>query len=331
MSTDRAQNSHVARRLRHGSGAVPRILTTLYALVMTPIALAALSFGGVRASRLQAMNGYAPDQLDALLTTPEGLQALVALGVGLALLVTVVITGSASSAGLLLCGVLGVGAVLLTTTPALLQTIYQHRPEAVPLEVLDGLLIGFPLLLLPLLGGLGGSLVIARRRPDPHAALSLLGLVLVPLGLVAAMYLLLRAHAHGALLWAREFRTDVGVMVLLLAVLGAVLLWGTAAACRWSPYSLLVPSLLALLCTAAVQSLVLVELAGLSELIAPLWHGRTGSAVLSFLLAGGGLAVAAILFVHTIVLAAVRARSRRRARLAVPSAWDDAAPVGTAG
>ncbi|MGP4917365.1 hypothetical protein ACTXJ9_16910 [Brachybacterium tyrofermentans] len=312
-----------ARRPRTGSGPAARLLTVLYALVITPIATALIAYGGGGWMRIFQMRGYVADPLADLLTGRAGVQIVAGLGLGLLLLASVVATGIASSAGLLVVGVMGLFSLVVAAVPSLLFSIYRATPDGVPLEILDGFAYGLPLVLHTVMGGLGMALVIARRRPGPHLVASLAGLVVVPVMLLLGAGLVFGGLGHGALMAVRMFDTQTSPLVVALLALGALLLWLGAAASRWSPYALLLPVIVLLGASLAfaVPSLPLPP---------GIWSDPTSLAAASFLLTGGGVATAVILLVHTVVLAFVRHRSRRRLRGPGPTVPPAARPAGTA-
>lgn len=310
MSTDPTlRQSHRAAPPRRGSGLVAKALTTLYALVVLPIGLGLLALGSSALQRVVASSlGGESSLFSEILGGPLAPQILVGLGVGTLLLVSIVVTGLASSAGMIVAGVLGLGAVLLSAAPSLLLQLYGARPGFVPAELLDGFFYAVPLVIGPLLGGLGAALAIVRRRPRSPWFLSLLGLILVPLGLLLAMALLFGAHAEGVYPALQRFETEFHPVVALVVAAGAVLLWVLAAT---TACSTLAPTVMALLLLAASAAVLQ---PGLVEIPSVLWRVPAGQVALTFLSSGGGLAAAAILLVHTAVLASVRGRARRRLR-----------------
>lgn len=301
-----------APRPRTGSGFVARLLTVMYALVITPIATGLISYGGSGWLQLVASRGYLDSSLADLLVGPLGVRILAGLGGGGLLLASVALTGIASSAGLLGVGVIGLGSLAVSAMPGLLLEIYGAIPEVVPMQVLDGFAYGLPLVLHTVMGGLGLGLVITRRRPDPHLAASLLGLVAVPLVLLVGALLVGGGIGHGVLVAMRTFDSRFSPLTALLVVLGALLLGLGATASRWSPYSLVVPALVLLVGTVAAS------MSGTLPLVAQAWSSPTAFSALAFLLLGGGVVLAVILLVHTAVLAVVRRRARRRLRGAGP-------------
>lgn len=295
-----------ASRPRAGSGLIARLLTVVYALPATVLATALISYGGSSWMQFISARGYmAPDVLDVL-TGPFGMKILVGVGGGILLLVSVALTGIASSAGLLSIGLLSLVSLALCAVPTVLLSVYGAIPTSlVPFEVKDGIVYGLPLLLHTVLGGLGLGLMLTRRRPDPHVAVSVLGLLVVPIVLLAGVVLTWGGIGHGALTVARTADRHFSPLVAVLLVLAALLVWLGAAASRWSPYSLIIPAL-ALLGATTVASL--------PEILPEswrLWSNPTGMAAITFLLLGGVTALAVILLVHTAVQAIVRRRARR--------------------
>lgn len=288
---------------RAGSSFAARLLTTLYALAITPLATGLLAYGGSGWLRIYSTRGYLGDSTTDLLLGPAGLQILGGAGLGILLLASVVATGIVSSAGLLVAGALGLLSLVLSAVPSLLIAVYQGLLSFVPLESVDGFAYGLPLVLHTLMGGLGAALVITRRRPDPHLAASLVGLLVVPALLLLGASLQLGGIGNGVLRAMRTFDTRISVVTIALIAGGCLLLWLGAAASRWSPYALLVPALVLL--AAVVPFLV-----PAAPLPPGIWSSPTAASAASFLLIGGGVAAAVILLVQTAVQAVVRRRAR---------------------
>ena len=202
-----------------------------------------------------------------------------------------------------MAGALGLLSLVLSAVPSLLIAVYQGLPSFVPLESVDGFAYGLPLVLHTLMGGLGAALVITRRRPDPHLAASLVGLLVVPALLLLGASLQLGGIGNGVLRAMRTFDTRISVVTIALIAGGCLLLWLGAAASRWSPYALLVPALVLL--AAVVPFLV-----PAAPLPPGIWSSPTAASAASFLLIGGGVAAAVILLVQTAVQAVVRRRAR---------------------
>lgn len=304
------EHSPAIARPRHGSGLLARILTAVYALVVTPIATGLLAYGGTTLVNYAMSRGYLGASLGELLAGPAGVRVIVGVGLGVLLLATIVATGIFSSAGLLATGAVGLVSVLIAAVPALALQIYTLLPPMIPFELLDGISYGLTLVLHPLIGGLGLALVIARRHPAPHLVASLLGLLLVPAGLLISALMLFHGHASGVRVAVMTFSTEIHVLNVALVVLGALLLFATMAATRWSPYALVIPAIVLLLVSVGVFLFTI-------ELIPPMvWTSPSGQAAMSFLFVGGGFAAAVVMLVHTGVLATVRTLSRRRLRTA---------------
>jgi len=307
VTTEPSQTARVGAA-RPGSGLVARLLTAVYALLITPIASALLSYGGTSWLRYRATTG-SEASFGGLLASPVGAAVLLGMGLGLLLLVSVVATGIVSSAGLVLVGAMGLASVILSAVPALLMQVYRLTGDILPFEVLDGLVHGLPLILHPLMGGLGLALVIARRRPRAPLVAAIAGLVLLPLMLLAGTGMALGGLGAGTAWAMRTFDTQVAPLALVLVLAGALLVWLSAAASGISPYALVVPALLLLLASAAALS---PTMPGLTSL----WTSHYGSGVVTFLIVGGGVASATVMLAHTAVLALVRGRAGRRLRTA---------------
>lgn len=300
-------------RPRHGSSWLARLITAVYALLVTPLGLVLLGYGADGWFPVARMPADLRTSATAFLGTPEGVQATVLLGIGALLLVSVVVTGLASSAGLMLVGLLAVGAIALSAMPMLLIDGMRMLPGLFPMEVTTLVYTALPQLLLPLMGGFGVALCVARRRPAAGAAPALLGLVALPVLLLLGAGMLLYGHSENAVLSMVTFTAQTTPLLAGLVIAGAVVLWVTAALTRFSPWAMLLPALVLLGATAALF------VPGLLTSIPWIWQSYTGSIVVYFLITGGGLAVAAVMLVHTLVLAAVRAGSRRRIRKAFPA------------
>lgn len=138
---------------------IARIITSVIALIVTPIALGMVATGGMQ-WRFAVMAGAYPGFEGPSLAVP-----VLQIAGGVLLLMAVVFTGIWSSAGLLTAGVLSLAPLVLASAPALMMGLYRLLNGAIPREWLDGLLMGIPLLLLPVLGGLGIALMMLRRHP----------------------------------------------------------------------------------------------------------------------------------------------------------------------
>lgn len=299
----------VAPTRRAGSRVLARLLTVAYALVVTPIATGLLAYGGSRWVQY-VMANWSTISLGDFLSTPAAAPIVLGLVVGLLLLLSVVATGFASAAGLLAVGAMSLVSIVLAAVPPLLFEVYGALPSMDLVAVADGFVFGLPLILHVLIGGLGLALALARRRPEPRLALSMAGIPLVPIALLAGMALALAGLARGSGTAIMTLQPTLAPLATILVVVGSLLTALAAAATGWSPYSLVIPALL----------LVAVSLTLLSPdgygLLAPLWSTRTGSTAVRFLTVGGGFAVALVMLFHVVVLSAVRMRARRRLRVA---------------
>ncbi|HIY24009.1 MAG TPA: hypothetical protein H9837_06865 [Candidatus Brachybacterium merdigallinarum] len=290
------------------SSAVARILTVLYALVVTPLATGLIVYGGAPWQQHLVMRLGDLGSLLEMLLSPSGLTALLASAAGLLLLVSVVATGLASSAGLLSVGALSMVPLAFTVMPQLLTPLFEVLPRF--LLVATGGLFGQgpALLLYPVLGGLGMALVIARRRPGPHQALSLLGAVVLPLVMLAGTLLIMNGTATAMRSFAQSFGTGpLDVMVLLLLVVGMVLLWLGVAGAGRSPFALVLPAFAVLAYSAVLLAPDLLTMLHTGLIFSP-----TGSALMMVMVVGTGPAIGLVLLAHTVVQWIVTSRARRR-------------------
>lgn len=290
-------------RRAEGSGALARVLIVLLALVALPLSTLALAFGTGRLSWFLTQV-HAPAW--ELPFTAEAVAALAAAVGGLLLLALLLLSGVASSAGLLAVAALSVLDLLLALRPGLILTLTEPLSGELADALRQWIASGIPLLLHLLLGGAGIALAIARRRPDPPAAGSLLGIVVVPVVMGAGVVLVLLGAFEGMQQALRAVELSVPPRSAVLVLLGAVLVLLSAAATRWSPWSGILPALALLGLTLvwllpAARTVVIENLPGSLFTAVPIG--------VSF----GGAAVAAVLLgVHTAVLAVVRRRARRR-------------------
>lgn len=295
-------------RRRVGSSLIARLLTVVYALVVTPIATGLLSYGGSRWMQYVMVN-WSTISLGDFLSSPVAAPIVVGSTVGMLLLLSVVATGFASAAGMLTVGVMSLVSIVLAVVPSLLFPVYGALPSMQLVAVADGFVLGLPLVLHVLIGGLGLGLVLARRRPQSPLALSMAGIPVVPLVLLAGMALGLAGLGRGTGTAVMTLQPTIDPLAIVLVAVGSLLTALAAATTGWSPYALVIPALL----------LVAVSLALLSPdgqgLLAPLWSTRTGSTAARFLNIGGGLAAALVMLFHVVVLTVVRTRARRRLRI----------------
>ena len=292
-----------------------RLLTALYALVITPVAIGLISYGGGQWFRILQQRSTADGLLPAGLDVAVLVGPLLALAAGILLIASVAASGIASSAGLLTTGVLGLFGVVTSAFPPLLSLVYEIASPVIPWVVLDGLVFGHALLLPTLLGGLGVCLLLARRRPVTTQPAALVGVLVIPVLLAVGAVAMFQGQARGALIWAQTLEVTVSPAVILLVLGGALLQVLAAAATRWSPHALVIPAV-ALLALSAIPLLGI----GIGPVAGTLWTYSAGLPMI-FLGTGGGLAAAAAMLVHTVALRIVRARSdRAQERAAAPDA-----------
>lgn len=291
---------------RAGSGVPAKVLTGLFALLATPVGVLLLTWGSMpwRRAVSQAYAGQSPFDL-----IPPGAMAqlLAGTGIGIILLLAVAASGILSSAGPLVGALWGVIPVVLGAVPMLMVTGYEVLGWSwMTLPVLEALSLGHGLVIPPLLGGIGISLALARRRPSPPVAASLLGLVLVPLLLGGALVLTLQGHARGLAWTLMTLDAPARMLPTLLLLAGVLLLVLAPALAAWSPYAGVLPALalLALSVGSAVRpDLVFSLLFG---------AGPEASLIATFLFSGGSALVALLLLAHAAALLVVRRRSLRR-------------------
>ena len=296
---------------RAGSGPIARLLTVVYALVVTPVATTLVVYGAMPWHQHVLMRNVPLDQLLEYLFSSRGLPSFLALLSGLLLLVSVVATGLASSAGLLSVSVLALFPLGLLAWPQLPVLVHEWLPDFLFQAVFVMLAQGVPMLLFPVMGGLGLALVIARRRPRPPVALSVIGAVLVPVIMLAATLLAMHAVVVASTSYAVNFgATGVPAAAMLTAVLGVVLLWLCGAATGASPYAQILPALVTLAATAALF------IPGVLMMLPSVAYSRVGGTTMSVLAMGGGAALGLVLLAHTAVQLAVSSRARRRAQAA---------------
>ena len=298
---------------RAGSGALARLFTMLYALVVTPVATGLIVYGGMPWQQYLLMRAAGLEELLQFLLSPSGLPALLAMAGGLLLLVSVVATGLASSAGLLSISLLGLLPLSLSAVPQVLTSLYEVLPEVLRPASYGIFAQGVALVLYPVLGGMGLALVIARRRPRPHLAVSLPGVVALPVMLLLGAWLTMYGYAAVMRTFSMTFGAEAAPAPALLAlVAGMVLLWLGIGAAGGSPYALVLPALVLLVFSAGFL------VPGFFSLLPALMFSRTGGVLMSVVATGTGAAIGIAMLVHTAVQRTVSSRARRR--LVRPSA-----------
>ncbi|MDR2998669.1 MAG: hypothetical protein LBU78_11195 [Microbacterium sp.] len=287
------------------SSTTARIVTGLIGLLVTPVAIGLVFFGGL--IWLQRLGALSQDMPPADLLTVRVLLQLL----GLLLLAGVVVTGIWSSAGLIAAGVLSLVPIAAALFPAVLLEIYRAAPSAIRPAV-DALTYGHALLLLVAMGAGGIALALARRAPaGGEGGIGVLGLVLAPLLLALSAWLLPTGLASGQLEFLRTYRTEPQLLSILAVLAGVALLVTAVLLTRWSSWALILPAALLLLGTVPtmVPEMLRMLPRDLYTIVVPL------------LVTGGGVAMAVVFVVHAFVIAKVR----RSAAPAAPDAADPAA------
>ena len=273
-----------------------RIITAVFSVIVAPVGVGVLNAGG--RTWQYAFGAYGG--VDAAeFAGPVLLQAL-----GILLLLAVVATGFWSSAGLLSVGVLSVVPIVLALFPVLLLDMYQ---SPLPMEWVDGIMYGIPLALFPAFGAMGLALLLSKRYPArPNTALSVVGLFVAPVLLIAGAWLLTLGLARGTLVALQQFRFDFAIDAAASVLVGVILIVAGIMTTRWSPFALLLPALVLLIIT----PMSLTPVSGFYDLIfrASMDLSR---ALLPLLLTGAGVAAALSYVLFTVVLL----RARRRARV----------------
>lgn len=294
--------------LRAGSGILARVLTVLYALVVTPLAVGLVTYGGTPWQQFMLTRAADFRGLIDYLSSSNGAPTLIALVGGLLLLVSVVATGLASSAGLLSVSVLCLVPLGLSLAPQLMMWLYENMPAAVDVMGMGMYGQGLPLVLYPVVGGLGLALLIARRRPGPHLAISLPGLAVVPIMMLIGSWLIMYGYAMVMRTFAITFGGGAAPVPAMLAlVVGMVMLWLSVGAAGGSPYALVLPALVLLVFSAGFL------VPGFFSMLPGVMFSPTGSTALATVALGAGPAVGIVLLVHTAVQLTVASRARRRA------------------
>lgn len=279
----------------HRSTLTARLITSVIALVLTPIALTLLSVGGQ--TMILTFFAYASDGDLASLTGPLLMQIL-----GLALLILVVLTGAWSSAGLIVIGIFSIVPLIVAVFPVTLSWLYGIAPR----EWVDGFVYGLPLVVLAALGAMGLVLTLVRRDPRPKsAALGVVGLIVAPLLLAAGAWSITWGIAEGTLFALQRFQFDVRPGPGFAVVVGALLVIAGITVTRWSRFALVVPALVLL-----VGSILLVVARdAVMPALFELPRGMNTVAP-SLLLHGGGAAAGLIYLAFTAVLLRIGAHAR---------------------
>lgn len=316
----------------HRSSTIARLVTAVFALAATPIAVGALSLGG--SPWLSYTGNY------MRLPLAEGpWPSLVWVALGMVLLLLVALSGIWSSAGLLVAGLWAVPSLITVLVPSLALEVLGAVGRALPgdqvIAVTTGFTFGVHALLTLPLSALGLVLVLSRRHPARSLLLALGGTVLAPLVLGAGLVLMLAGIAATLVTAIRAFELAPALIPTVAVLLGAVLQVLGLSMTRWAPFALLLPAL----AFAAVTVLFLTPVPfRLLESLADVSLGRVpvSDVVLTAqgaFLSGVGPGSAALFLGATVSVVAVRGRALRAiTRGAAPSAdRASSAPVAPTG
>jgi hypothetical protein len=293
----------------HRSSTSARLITVIIAVVVAPFGAGLIATGG--SSWVFAYGQYALADFDlGRFAMPILLQA-----VGILLLLLVAMSGIWSSAGLIAVGVLAIVPLVISLFPALLLEAYRLGAGALPVEWLDGLAYGLPLILLPVLGTMGLVLAMVRRRPDaPGVGLSVGGLVVAPVLLLAGVLLLSWGVGRTRIVALQQYRFDFVPEAAAAILIGTLAIIAGVFVTRWSRFALVLPAL-ALLLVSALVFAPRVLFPALSVL--PMEGSRPLS---TLILVGGGTAAAILYLGFTAVLARVRAQAATTPAVVAPTA-----------
>ncbi|MGN8026706.1 hypothetical protein [Microbacterium sp. 22242] len=278
-------------------GTVVRIVCAFTGVVVAPIAVGLISSGGGAWAIAQMQFSYRRTglPLDRLI----GPTLLILLG--LLLLAGVVLTGLFSATGLIAAGVVGILPALGTLAPGAALGVFTSR--LVPIPVIEPLAHGLPAAILPLLGFMGLTLVTVRLRPPREsAATALLGAVTALLALALGGVLLMWGVQLGISRAFTNFDTRFHPLPAALVLLALVLIGVGVGASRWSWFALVLPAMVLLVLSLINVLSFALYAAGPRDIAQP-----TGT----FLILGGGVAVAVAELAFTAVLLVLRARTRR--------------------
>lgn len=303
----------------HRSSVVARLVSAVFALVATPIAVVALSLGGAPWLMLARM--ALPFQLAA-----APWPSLLWVALGMVLLLLVALSGLWSSAGLLAAGLWTVASLVSVMLPALSLALFRAASAVLPqqwaVEATYGTAFGTHALITLPLPVLGLVLVLSRRRPAKNLLLALGGTVLAPMVLAAGLVLMIAGIASGLVSSLQMFDlapTALPALALLLGVLLEVL---GLSMTRWAPYALLLPALAMAVATVLLLTpypfTMIIGISGVS-----LGRLRVGDAIATAqgaFVTGFGPGTVALFLGATVAVAGVRGRALRTIARPVPAA-----------
>ncbi|MGO2521099.1 MAG: hypothetical protein ACTH8F_13325 [Microbacterium sp.] len=273
------------------SSTTARIITALIGLIVTPIAVGMISGGGVTVYKIFSMHGSRPDFELMIMPMLTGL-------VGMILLAAVVATGRWSSAGLLVAGLFGIVTLVMAIAPGLLLEFFRIVPDFVPREWTEGLMYGLPVITYTVLGAMGLTLLVIRRRPARSTTgLAIAGFVAAPVLLALGGWLMISGSQEGQLQAVRTFSTMPNLIASLAVLGGAVLTIIGIGGILWSRMALILPAA-ALLVMSAFMVLSMATPGMMGFLPSRVWMMW-----LPHFLMGGAVAVAVAQLTFTVVIA----------------------------
>ncbi|MBT2495383.1 hypothetical protein J7E45_07170 [Microbacterium sp. ISL-59] len=291
----------------HRSGTSARLITVIIAVVVAPFGAGLIATGG--SSWVFAYGQYALEDVDL----GRFAMSFLLQAVGILLLLLVAMTGIWSSAGLIAVGVLALVPLVISLFPALLLEAYRLGAGILPVEWLDGLAYGLPLILLPVLGTMGLVLAMVRRRPEATGAgLAIGGLIVAPVLLLAGVLLLSWGLGRTSIVALQQYRFDFVPEAAAAVLIGTLAIIAGVFVTRWSRFALVLPAL-ALLVVSALVFAPRVLLPALSLL--PMEGSRPLSRLI---LVGGGTAAAILYLGFTAVLTRVRAQAATTPSVVTP-------------
>jgi hypothetical protein len=296
----------------HRSSALARIVTTLVTLLAVPIALLALSAGGM--PWMQAVIRRIPLEASLSQVLPMSIGWLL---LGVVLLLVVGLLGIWSSAGLLVAGIYAALFLLAVLVPALTVELTRPLSEVLPGQLglvgSSGLYYGVPALVTIVLPVMGAVLARARRRPGTSRGLSVVGTILSPVLLLAGTLLLVGGIAAGLAVQLQRLQLAPQPVPGAAVLIGAALIVLGVALTGVAPYALILPALAAIGLTGLFLTALPYEVAG-GGAVGGLRTMNVVSTLHGALLTGAGLGLAALFLGFTVAVAVVRRRAGNRPR-----------------
>lgn len=296
----------------HRSSALARIVTTLVTLVAVPVALVALSAGGV--PWMTAVMQRMPLEAALPQVLPMSIGWLI---LGVVLLVVVALLGIWSSAGLLVSGVYAVLFLLAVLVPTVTLELTRAMTEVLPgrlgLDGSYGLYYGVPALVTIVLPVMGVVLARSRRRPARSLALSVIGTILSPVLMLVGTLVTVGGIAAGLTVQLQRFQLTPQVGPGVAVVIGVVLIVLGVALAGMAPYALIVPALGAIGLTGLFLTTLPYDAVASGPVGDPRWFAVL-SALHGALTTGAGLGLAVLFLAFTVAVVVVRWRAGRGTR-----------------